>query len=224
MATTALPLEQTQKKGIRWTLAMCCLFIAAVGFGFYLKFTAPRILSPQELRANNVWIFETARIPRDFELVNQDGQPATNAIFTGKWTLVFFGFTHCPDICPSALAQMRDMKKMLDDQGRGDDVQFMLVSVDPDRDTPEMLGPYIRFFDEDFLALTGDYQVLKRLGTDFNVAFSKVNQGEGMYTVDHSGNIAIVNPFGHYQGFIRPPFNPSQMTLMFNSVRASWQY
>jgi protein SCO1/2 len=221
--TTATIDHEAQSRGIKRTIFALLALIALIGLGFFYKFTQPRILSPSDLRANNVWVFETARIPRDFVLLDEHGETATNAIFEGKWTLIFFGFTNCPDICPSAMAQMRDMQAMLRDQGRDENVQYMLVSVDPDRDTPDVLGPYVEFFDPSFRALTGEYLTIKQLATDFNVAFSKVPGGGEFYSVDHSGNIAIVNPYGHYQGFIRPPFNPGQMVLTFNSVRASWR-
>ncbi len=222
MSTANVDFKADQKLRIRWTLFMTVTFSMLVLLGFLMKFTQPRVLSPQELRANNVWIFDVARIPRDFSLQDETGALATNAIFEGKWTLAFFGFTHCPDVCPSALAQMRDMKAMLEQQGRAENVQFMLISVDPDRDTPDKLGPYITFFNSDFKALTGDYQTLKRLATDFNVAFSKIPGGGEFYSVDHSGNIVLINPYGHYQGFFKPPFKPNQMVLTFNSVRQTF--
>jgi len=223
MSELASDIQLKQKRDIRWTLLIAICFSTAVLLGFLHKFTQPRILSPSELRANNVWLFDVARIPRAFDLLDERGLPVNNTVFNGKWTLIFFGFTHCPDICPSALAQMRDMKAMLEQQGRAQDVQFMLVSVDPQRDTPEVLGPYVTFFNDEFRAMTGDYQTLKRLASDFNVAFSKVPGGGEYYSVDHSGNIALVNPYGHYQGFFKPPFAPNRMVLTFNSIRHNWQ-
>ncbi len=217
-------LTQQQSKGVKMTLVLTVGFSLLMLIGFFWKFTQPRVLSTSELRANNAFVFETARIPRPFQLLDESGVRADNTVFEGKWTLAFFGFVNCPDICPSAMAQMRDMKAMLEHQGRAENVQFMLVSVDPDRDSADILGPYVRFFDEEFRGLTGEYLQVKQLAGDFNVAFNKVYADDNTYySVDHSGNIALINPYGHYQGFFKPPFQPTQLVLTFNSIRQSWR-
>lgn len=208
---------------IRTVLFSICI-IGLVLVGFFNQFLQPRILSNDELRLNNVWVHDKPRIVRDFSMLDQHSNSFTKANLQGKWSLVFFGFTQCPDVCPTALAEMKRLKGMLDQQGRGDDMQYMLMSVDPARDTQDVMKPYMAYFDNSFIGLSGDYLDTKKIAADFNVAFSKMVLSDNNYTVEHSGNIAIVNPFGDYHGFIRPPFNASQMALTMNSIRRTWSY
>ncbi|NIB39530.1 SCO family protein [Pseudomaricurvus alkylphenolicus] len=208
-----------QRKGIYLTLLAIGVFVTLVMAGFLNKITTPRVLSPIELRANGTYVFDQPRIFKDFSLQNQHGESFALEQLKGKWSLMFFGFTSCPDVCPATLSLMKDVKAQLKPEIAAK-TQFVLVSVDPARDTSEQLNQYMAYFDPEFVGLTGEFLEIKRLANQLNMAFVKVRQGPGAmdYTVDHSTNIALVNPFGHYHGFIKPPLDTARVKLTLQSI------
>nr|WP_306663319.1 SCO family protein [Saccharophagus degradans] len=187
---------------------------------FMNKILQPRILSDQQLRANGAIEFDTARIIRDFKLVDQNNQPYTLDALKGKWTLIYFGFTHCPDICPTTLMQLSKVVNSLEPEIKAN-TQVLMVTADPARDTPEKLKIYIEHFNKDFNAITGEFLAVKRLAGDLNVAFNKVMLDNGDYTIDHSGNLILINPHGHYHGFFKPPFELAKLKLTYQSIVSS---
>ena len=120
---------------------------------------------------------------RDFRLKDPSGQERTLADFKDKVVLVFFGFTQCPDVCPTALARAAEVKTLLGPDG--DRLQVLFVSVDPERDTPEVLNAYTAAFDPTFLALYGDPARLAETSKEFKVIYQKVPTGDS-YTIDHT--------------------------------------
>jgi protein SCO1/2 len=213
-----------QRRGIQLTVVGVVVFITVVMALFINKITTPRVLSPMELRVNGTFVFEQPRIIQDFALTDQHGEPFALEQLQGKWSLMFFGFTHCPDICPTTLLQLKTVKQQLKPEIAAQ-TQFILVSVDPARDTVEQLAQYMPYFDPEFVGLTGDFLQIKRLATQLNMAFVKVTQGDGNtdnYTVDHSANIAIVNPYGHYHGFVKSPLHEARLKLTLQSMITSF--
>jgi len=120
---------------------------------------------------------------RDFRLKDPSGRVRTLADFKDKVVLIFFGFTQCPDVCPTALARAAEVKTLLGPDG--DRLQVLFVSVDPERDTPEVLNAYTAAFDPSFLALYGDPQQLAETAKEFKVIYQKVPTGDS-YTIDHT--------------------------------------
>ena len=120
---------------------------------------------------------------RDFRLKDPSGQERTLADFKDKVVLIFFGFTQCPDVCPTALARAAEVKTLLGPDG--DRLQVLFVSVDPERDTPEVLNAYTAAFDPTFLALYGDADRLAETAKEFKVIYQKVPTGDS-YTIDHT--------------------------------------
>ena len=116
--------------------------------------------------------------------------------FRGKVVLMFFGYTHCPDVCPRALEVMAGTMKLLGEEERNK-VQVIFISVDPDRDTPEKAQKYAQYFYPTFIGLTGSLEELKKVAKDYMVFFQKVDQGsEGGYLVDHTAYVYLVDPEG----------------------------
>lgn len=204
------------RAGIRRTIVVIVAFIGLTLGMITHKLLSPRVLSSAELAANGVVVFDKPRAIADFELVDETGRPFTLEDLQGQWSLVFFGFTTCPDICPTTLATLARWQKTLD-KDIAAETQVVMVSVDPARDTPERLQPYIDYFDEKFIGVTGDFLPIKRLADNLNVAFNKVPLGDD-YTVDHSGYLLLINPKGHYHGFIRPPFELARLKLTYQSI------
>ena len=165
--------------------------------------------SPAQPRAATVLPAATP-LP-DFELVDHTGVARTRTLFTGQWQLLFFGFTECPDICPTTLATLSSATTALADQGFADVPQIVLVSVDPDRDTPERLAEYITHFGDDHVALTGDVDALRELTDPLYIYFRKVPLGEDNYTVDHSSVVLLINPDGEFHALFSGPIRSEDL-------------
>ena len=220
---TEIDIEQRQRQGIKRTLVVIVCFITAV-FGLFVnRLSMDRILSPKELVANGAIMFSSPREIGDFNLLDQNQAAFTKQQLQGQWSFVFFGFTHCPDICPTTLVMMNELNEFLLDTPYAVDTQFLMVSLDPARDTPIKLKPYIEYFNSDFIGLTGEFLSIHRFAKQLNVAFQKIvtNAETGDYTVDHSGHIAVINPAGHFSGFYKPPLDVSRMLMTYKSIRAS---
>lgn len=140
---------------------------------------------------------------KDFALTDFDGKPRTLAEFKGKAVVVFFGYTHCPDVCPTTMSELAQVRQALG--AEGDKLQVLFISVDPERDTPEVLKAYMQAFDPSFLALYADSpDKLVALAKDFKVFYQKVDGKEpGRYSVDHSAASYAYDPQGRLRLFIR---------------------
>jgi len=134
------------------------------------------------------------------ELVDHTGKLRRLEDFRGKAVVLFFGFTHCPDICPTTLADISQAIKQLGPDA--DRVQVLLVSVDPERDTQESLAKYVTAFDPRFLGLRGDLAATKKVAGEFKIYFEKRKQGDG-YTVDHSAQSYVIDPQGRLRLLVR---------------------
>ena len=145
---------------------------------------------------------EGAPIGGAFELTDHTGKRVTQADYAGKYLLVFFGFTHCPDVCPRAMDQFAGAMDAL-----GDDaslVQPILITVDPERDTPQVLKAYVDNFGAGFVALRGDAEQTKAVAKHFRVFYAKVpGKTEGSYTMDHTAGSYIYDPAGRIRLFTR---------------------
>lgn len=211
-----------RQNGIRNTVVGIVIFITVVLALFINRVSQERILSPKEMVANGAIMFSMPREISDLSLIDQNQQPFTKSRFADKWTLVFFGFTHCPDICPTTLALLNQVSVALAETDYAVDTQFLLVSLDPLRDTPEKMKPYVEYFNTDFIGVTGEFLSIHRFARQLNIAFQKVvtDSETGDYTIDHGGNVALINPQGHYHGFYKPPLDVNRMVLTYKSVRA----
>lgn len=139
---------------------------------------------------------------KEFALTGHDGKPRTLADFRGRFVVLFFGYTHCPDVCPTTLVDMAEaMKKLGKDAGR---VQVLFVTVDPERDTPEVLAKYVPAFDPGFLGLSGDAAATQRVAKEFKIFYEKrPGSAPGAYTVDHSAQCYVLDDKGNLRLFAR---------------------
>ena len=181
-------------------------FIIAIILGTALAagvFVATRMNKPVELDTAFVMPLTTA-LP-NFSLLDQSGAPVNADSFRGQWDLVFFGFTNCPDICPTTLQVLASAKRELTDAGARTLPRIVLVSVDPERDTPEVLGQYVDYFGEDNLGITGDLGEIKKLTAGLGIYFEKVAAEDGTYSVDHSAAVLVINPDGEFSALFSAP-------------------
>ena len=137
-----------------------------------------------------------------FSLLDHNGQLRTIKDFAGKVVVVFFGFTQCPDVCPTSMAELAEVKRLLG--ADGDKLQAIFITVDPDRDTPELLKAYMGNFDPGFLALRPTPEQLPQVAKDFKIYYKKVDgQTKGSYTMDHSAGSYIYDPKGRIRLYNR---------------------
>lgn len=151
----------------------------------------------------------TPRAIGDVTLQGSNGTVIGQADFRGKWTLVFFGFTNCPDVCPATLMQMAQLKKVLQEAGADQDYRFLFVSVDPQRDTPARLRDYVGYFHPEFLAASGAPAQIKNFEIVFD-AWHRLEQRSEQdmhYNVAHSASIFIVDRDARFVGKFQPPFD-----------------
>lgn len=140
---------------------------------------------------------------RDLQLTDHQGRPRKLADFHGKAVMLFFGFTHCPDVCPTALSDMARVRAQLGAEGQR--VQGLFVTVDPKRDTPQLLAQYVPAFDPSFLGLRGDENATAAAAAEFKVFFAPQKpDARGNYTIDHSGAIFVFDPQGRLRLLMRP--------------------
>lgn len=206
------------------SVALCLVFVTVVLAMFYQSVTRVPTLNEDQLRELGVFILPRPREIAPFELTSQTGQPFTVESLKGHWSFVFFGFTNCPDVCPTALAVLGAVERELEAEGMVKDAPFqgVLVSVDPERDDAATLGRYVEAFSPRFIGVRGDLEATAALATQLNVAFAKVPDGSGGYQVDHTANIVIVNPRGHYHGFARLPYKADALVAAYRSLAATF--
>lgn len=139
---------------------------------------------------------------KDFSIKDHNGQPRKLEDFRGKAVVVFFGYTHCPDVCPTTMSEMASVMQQLGPLA--DRVQVLFVTVDPERDTPELLSKYVPAFDPRFLGLVGDKAETEKIAKDFRVFYQKVPGKEpGSYTMDHTAGSYVFDPQGRIRLFVR---------------------
>lgn len=208
-----------RRRGIWITVAVLVALITVFVVGFVWTMTKPRLMSEAQLRANGVFLFERPRDIGSFALVDDEGQPFTPDALKGQWTLIFFGFTYCPDVCPTTLMDLGKFRQQLPAE-LAQDTQVLMVTVDPARDTPEQLKQYVRYFNPDFRGVTGEFVDLHRFATSLSIPFTRVPGGGENYQVEHSANIAVLNPNGHYVAFVRGPLDVETLLASYPSLRA----
>lgn len=186
---------------------MLIVLIAALAAGLGL-WAAQRQFLPPAPALRIVKLLPQPRAIAPFALEQSNGTALTPDELRGRWTLVFIGFTHCPDVCPTTLAELGQAEKRWDQalpEARRPRILF--VSVDPERDSPARTGEYARFFSPTALAATGAIPALEAFARSLLLVFAKAplpGGGAGDYSVDHSAQVALIDPDGRFAGFIRP--------------------
>jgi len=189
--------------------ALVAILSAAAGFSLWQL----RQQGPPDMTAA-LRILPEPRVIADFELVDQDGAAFSLEQLRGQWSLLFFGFTHCPDICPSTLYDLQQVKQALGpDRKDRAAYQVVFVSVDPERDSPERLKEYTAYFDPDFIAASGDPEQIVALTRQIGVAWRIEPHAPGSvnYTVDHSASVMLTDPLGRLYGVFPAPHDAEKI-------------
>ncbi|MDK9558390.1 SCO family protein [Marinobacter sp. M216] len=168
-----------------------------------------------ELVELNTYVYDQPRELVEFTLTNEKGETVTRESLKGRWTFAFVGYTNCPDICPAAMANLRRTEQLLSSELPQPD--YLLVSADPEHDSPEKLKAYTDFFGDNFHGLTGDLETLRALAKSLNAVFVH-RQVDGELLVDHSGHFALLNPDGRLAAVIQPPHDPEALAEAFERI------
>lgn len=200
----------TSQSAARLWLLFAAVILVLIGISAYFWFTAQQ--------TNQLTEDPTVPIGGPFEMVDHTGQAVTAEDFKGKPSLYFFGFTFCPDICPTHLADASDV---LDSIGASaDDMNFVFVTVDPERDTPEIMSGYVGAFHPDLIGLTGSIEQVAHMTKTFRIFHRRVELPgtDGDYTMDHSAFSYLMGPNGHYITHFGGDYGPEKMANILKSV------
>lgn len=200
--------------GVRNTLFGIAAFISLILGLLIASVMVPRPMTEEESRQLGFYRFDSPRAIGEFSMTNHLGNSVDISDLQGQWSIVFFGFATCPDICPTTLSVLADAVDGLEEPPR-----VIMVSVDPDRDTPEKLSQYVPAFNPDFIGFTGSFDETVRLAERLNVAFGKVpGATPGSYLVDHTASLILIDPQGRYAGFIKAPHNAQNIARIVTSL------
>ena len=196
--------------------AMIIVAVAAAGAGFYISLKQSQ-QARQTRPAIEGLFWPNPKQIKSFETIDQTGKLFGLEQLQNRWSFVFFGYTHCPDICPITLSVMAEMYKNLDDKNN---VQIIFVSVDPERDTTNKLAQYVTYFNEDFIGLGGTIGQVNSLTKQIGVAFfHNIEEDSENYLVDHSASIFLIDPKARMVGKISPPHQAEQITQQFKQIK-----
>jgi protein SCO1/2 len=199
-----------------WALALVSL-AALLGLGAALLW---RHSTPQIELATGSYLAPARAVP-DFSLIDQRGAPFGPRNLDGHWSLVFFGYTNCPDFCPTTLATLAAMEQRLR-AAHAIGPQVVFISVDARRDTPQQLAAYVPYFDPTFIGVTApDQPTIEALARKLGVAVALVPNAGGGYSVDHSGAIFVVDPAGKIAAILTGPFTADALQADFERIVAA---
>lgn len=223
---TTEPKPESKSKFMRMLPSIIVVFpmiavVAGVSLSMMLNKPAPR----PEL-SESVFYFPATRAVPEFQLTDHNGAVFDVDALKGKWSFLFFGYTHCPDICPTTLHSMAQMIQALGEDAAK--TQFVFISVDPERDTVERLASYIPFFSPHILGVTGTPEKLEAFAQGMWVPFLRVENPESPedYVMDHSTSILVIDPHARYHAIVSPPYtvdgvveNWRKMSTYFETAR-----
>ncbi len=195
---------------------MALALAAGIALGFL--FTSR---TPSAVPDINATILDPPKSIEAFKLIDHRGEPFVLDSLRGKWSFVFFGYTHCPDVCPTTLHTLSEMDRILAERSpQRHDVQIVFVSVDPERDSAEQLAGYVPYFNRSFIGVTGAPEEIDRLTRQLGILHLKVDRGEGKgYLVDHSASILLFDPSARLRGVFSAPHRAERMATDFIKIR-----
>ena len=170
---------------------------------------------------HGILVIITIKEISDFTFFTANGAEFKKSNLKGKWTLMYFGFTRCPDECPTTMYQMSKLVKVLREKEFPlEDKQWVLVSIDPERDSPDDIDKYAKGFDQEFIGVVNSRPMLLSLATQLSVnnVMPSGNTMDHSHLDNHVNNIILLNPNGEFAGIFRPPFDISRLSLTYQSV------
>lgn len=186
------------------TLLFVAVALVAIGIGLFVQ--SGQRTAPTDLSLDKIILLPQPKEIGDVRFTNHLGKPFSKENLLGKWSILFFGFTNCPDICPTTLQTLAQVKATLEAQQAWKPYQVIMISVDPERDSIERMNSYVPWFDNSFIGLAGELEYTRQFAKNLGVLFFKSQQSsDTVYEVDHSASLILVNPQGQYAGAITAP-------------------
>ena len=210
-------------RNISISIILIILFMATVLTLFVNKLTTPRELSRSELLVNGYYSLSQPKEISNFEFISSNNTKVTKDFLKDKWTLVYFGFTNCPDECPVSMSMIRELFLTLSEKGMGlSDKQVLLISIDPENDTSKEIDMYAKGFNKNFYGAVAIRPMLVNLATQLDVMVTSPKQkdhaGHANHLDNHMNNIILIGPDQKYLGYFRPPFIKENLLLTYQSV------
>lgn len=192
------------------------LAIVAIAAGLAVGIRSFRPEAPKEIAG---FIYPEPQAVAPFKLTQHDGSPFDAQALQGHWSFVYFGYTYCPDVCPTTLADLSRVQQALEAAGLDADNRYFFVSVDPKRDTPKRLGEYVVHFNKKFVGVTGDADALKRFTQPIGIAYAFPEGTSGDdYAVDHSSVVVLFGPDARLHAVFSSPHRPDAMVEGFRKI------
>lgn len=200
------------------SIALLLVGLAALLGGVLLANALLRPPAPPVLGQGTTQL-QPPRELNDFALTDHTGTAFTLERLRDRWTFMFFGYTHCPDICPTTMSTLNAVAKNIAGAAGGTVPQYVFVSIDPERDTPEQLARFVPYFNPSFLGVTGEPAAINALTRQLSVLYLKVepDRPDG-YLMDHSAAILLLDPEGRFHALMSPPFDPAGMAQDFQKL------
>ncbi len=196
-------------------LVVCAAVIAGLSAALLWRHSAPAV----EL-TTGTYLSPSRALP-EFSLIDDHGRPFGPAQLQGSWSLMFFGYTNCPDFCPTTLTTLAALEKRLRAEGAPVRPRVIFMSVDAKRDTPAQLAKYVPYFDPEFIGLTAvDQPAIEAVAAKLGVGVIITPKADGTYTVDHSGAILVLNPAGRLTAILTGPFTVAALRADFQRIVA----
>ena len=208
----------TNKTSSKQTTILIIVALISVTLGIWVNQNLPRERQlPQDLEATYL---PQGKPLAPFQLIDHDNEPFDQARLQGKWSFMFFGYTHCPDVCPMTMKVMEQAWKQIP-QAVGQEAQMIFVSVDTDRDPPEKLKAYVQYFHKDFIGITGKTAQLDILTRSIGIlyGFEDPAPGSNEYIVNHSGQIVLIDPNANLRAVFSPPHDGNKIASTFAKIR-----
>jgi len=179
-----------------------------------------RQVNLKELQATR---FPVARELAPFTLVDHNNEVFNETTLRQRWSFLFFGYTHCPDVCPTTLSVLNSVAQRLQDVDA--DIRFVFISVDPERDTPEKLARFVSYFNKNFIGVTGTEQQIEQFTRELGIMHMRVAADENAtaYLVDHTASVLLIDPDGRYHAVFSPPLSAGKISDDFRKILKAYR-
>jgi len=203
------------------TIALISVAVAALAIGLAVGIWSSRNDSPPAIAG---FAYPQPRVLSPFTLTAHDGSEFTMDRLRGKWTFAYFGYSYCPDVCPTTLTELARVQSLLAAAGADGDIQYVLISVDPKRDTPQHLAQYVPYFSKKFIGVTGARAALDNLMLEVGVAYDFPEGTDGdNYPVSHSSIVALFDPNARLHAVFTVPHKAEAIADGFRKLRTHWR-
>lgn len=207
------------EKPARTTALILVTGLVIAGVLAYLQWSTPG--KPETPQTQVATWFPTPMALPPFSVIDHNGNTFNNSDLLGQWHFMFFGYTHCPDICPTTLSIMNSTAYKLGENG---EARFLFVTVDPARDTPEEMAGFVHYFNSEFIGLTGELDAILQLSQGLGIMSSRdINDEDENYNVAHSASILLMNPDGQYAAVFSAPHSADAIAQDFNRIKAHFE-